>query len=352
MARRWEFREFGGPERLALTDGPAAAPGPDEVRLSVHRSGVNPIDRSVLRGRFPHIPRPHVPGAEAAGRVSAVGDETRGVRPGDLVVVSSRLFCGRCDRCLRGEETECRQNPEPALSPYTLGVARPGAWTEELVVPARNVLPVPAGLDLDSAAPFLLDGGVAWRLVDRLAARSGESAIVIGAAGGIGTVAVQLLRQRGLRVFAVSRRPSAAPILAELGAEQVFRESGPALVEAVRRETHGALLDVVVDPTGAASFGTHLELLGPGGRFGTCGITSGAEARLDLLRLYSLELAVVGSTGARRADVLAALDAVRRGQLRPVVHSTRRFDEVPRALADLDDPARVGKVLLNFPAPP
>lgn len=347
MPRRWEFDDFGGPERLQLRDGPAPSVPDGEVLVRVRFAGVNPVDRSVLAGRFPTVARPHVPGAEGVGVVHQVGAGVEGFRPGQSVALSGRLFCGRCDRCRAGAEPECRRNPQPTTAPWVVGAARPGTWSSFVAVPEQNLVEVPEGMPLETAAALSLDGPVAWRLVDRLTPRAGDRAVVLAAAGGIGIFALQALVLRGLRVAAVSARPEARPILLELGAEEVIDRRGPELAERVATWTHGEGAELVVDPTGAETFPTSLSLLGPGGRFGTCGITTGATASLDLRRLYLLELSVIGSTGARRSDLSTVLELGALGRIRPVIAATFPFEQAPAALGHLDDPARVGKVLLR-----
>lgn len=347
MPRRWEFDEFGGPERLQLREGGVTTVPEGEVLVRIRTAGVNPIDRGILAGRFPSLPRPHVPGAEGVGVVHEVGAGVESLVPGRPVAISGRLYCGRCDRCRAGAEPECRRNPDPVAAPYIVGLNRAGTWSSFVTVPERNLVEIPEGMPLATAAALSLDGPVAWRLVERLAPRAGERAVVFAAAGGIGIFAVQALAVRGVRVAAVSARPAARPILLGLGAEEVFDRRGSELVEPVTRWTRGEGTEVVVDPTGAETFPTSLSLLGPGGRIGTCGITTGPTASLDLKRLYSRELSVIGSTGARRSDLSTVLELAALGRLRPVVAATFPFEAAPAALGHLEDPDRVGKILLR-----
>jgi NADPH:quinone reductase-like Zn-dependent oxidoreductase len=348
---RWEFDEFGGAERLQLRSAPAPEPEPEEVVVRIAFAGVNPIDRSTLLGRFPWVPRPHTPGSEATGIVHSVGEKVRGLSPGARVSVVPALFCGRCDRCRAGAEPECRMNPYPSRAPYLLGLNRAGTWSHFLAAPAHNLVELPEGLSLEVAAPLSLDGGTAWRLVDRLSPRAGDRAVVVGAAGGIGTFVVQSLVLRGVRVAAVSGRPSARSALLALGAEEVIDRHAENLADRVATWTRGDGADLVVDPTGASGFPASLALLGPGGKLGTCGITTGANAALDLLRLYSNELSVIGSTGFRRSDLVTVLELASQGRMKGVVSAVLPFDRAPEALARLEDADRIGKLLLRIDGP-
>ncbi|GAA2176274.1 NADP-dependent oxidoreductase [Agrococcus versicolor] len=229
------YDDFGGTEQLVLRDVPAPTPGPGEVRIRVLRAGVNPVDWKVLsgglRGLLTHV-TPIVPGWDAAGVVDAVGPDV----------------------------------PEYAVGDEVLSYARKdwvqeGTFAELVTVRAVDVARKPAGLSWDAAGALPLAGLTAERVLDAVEAGSGDTVLVHGASGGVGTLAVQLARLRGARVIATGS-PSGHDRLRALGAEPVAYGDG--LVDAVRELAPDGV-DAVVDLVGGVMEQT-LAVLREGGR--------------------------------------------------------------------------------------
>src|SRR5574338_1353081 len=158
------IRAHGGPEQVELAELPEPAPGPGEVRVAVRAAALNHLDIWVRRG-WPGLSLtvPHVLGSDVGGVVDAVGPGVREPKVGDEVVVAPGLGCGRCERCLAGEENLCRRYA-------ILGEHVSGGQAERLVVPARNVLPKPGNLSFEEAAATPLTFLTAWHA---LVARAG-----------------------------------------------------------------------------------------------------------------------------------------------------------------------------------
>ncbi len=347
--RVWQFAAFGGPERLELREVERPSPGPGEALVRVTYCGVNPIDRSVVGGRFSWLSLPHVQGTEIVGVVEAVGPLAEATAPaaGTPVAVAFRLFCGRCYYCLRGQEEACIADPRGANAPLAVGVVTPGGYAEYVCVPARNCLPLPAGLAPDAACTAVVDGATAWHLLARARLAPEERVLVVGATGGVGLYALQIARLHGARVAALTRGPAKAQRLREFGIELVVDRSAEDVVQRVRAWTGGRGVDVVIDPLGAATWDTSLAVLAPLGRYATCGVLTGAEVQLNLAPLYAQQQEIVGSTGGTRAELLQVLDALAQGRLRSVIWRTYPFAEAPAALAALADETRLGKIVLQ-----
>ncbi len=344
----WQITAFGGPERLERRDLERPTPGPGEALVRVTYCGVNPIDRSVLGGRFPWLALPHVPGAEIVGVVEALGAATPDApSPGTPVALAFRLFCGRCYYCLRGREEACLADPRGLGAPVAFGVTAPGGFAEYVVAPAVNCLPLPAGLAPDVACTAVVDGTTAWHMVDRARVAPEEHVLVMGASGGVGLYAVQIARARGARVAALSRDPAKAAHLRARGAEIVLDPTAPDVGARLREWSGGRGVDVAIDPLGATTWETSLGALAPLGRYATCGVLTGADVALNLAPFYARQQEIVGSTGGARADLLLVLEALAAGRLQADIWRTYPFAEAPQALAALSDPARVGKIVLQ-----
>lgn len=334
------FEKPGTTSRLKLAEVDRPVPREDEVLLRVRYCGVNPLDLLVLSGTAPARPMPHILGSEVAATVEQVGPDAVGLAEGQEVVVYHRLFDGTCPHCLRGEEQTC-------VNGGIVGVGTQGGYAEFLKVPAANALPLPAGLSREVAAAAALSAPTAWHLVlHRGRLTAGETMVVFGASGGVGSFAVQTGHLAGARVIAVTRDIDKASYLEELGADTVL-ESGEDVAKWVRDATDGLGADLVVDPVGRSTWPGSFASVAPNGRWATCGALTGRRVELDLGALYSRQVEVIGSTGGSRADVLEVLPEVAQGRLTPPIWKTFPLEEAPQALDSLSDPARRGKVLLT-----
>lgn len=342
------YSTYGGPEVLEVGDVEDPVPAAGKAVVRVLRCGVNPIDRTSIAGRFGESLRlPHIPGSEIVGTVAAYGPDTTGPEQGSRVAVSSRLFCGRCRFCRAGDESACTGRLPKTPPLQIVGVATEGGYAELVVVPAQNLIALPDGVDVDQAACATVCGATARHLLERVKIRKRDRVLVVGASGGVGIFAMQLARNRGAKVVAVTSGAAKAHALDELGAEHTIdREDGP-YAEQAREITDGEGVDVVVDPLGSATFEQSLAALGRKGRYATCGILTGNQVSFDLTPFYMNQLQIVGSSTASRKDLTAVLEQLAAGTIYCPVHATYPLERAAEAIAALDDPERLGKVLLE-----
>ncbi len=232
-----------------------------------------------------------------------------------------------------------------------------GGYAEQVVVPAAQTLPVPDGVDLLDAAALPEAVCTAWtNLVDSGRLRSGETLLVHGGSGGVGSVAVQLGAALGARVVATAGGPERTARCRELGASAVVDHRSEDVVAAVREATDGRGADVVLDVLGGGALGDNVRLLAPGGRLVVIGLQQGRTGELDLARLMARRATVTGTTLRSRsveekAEVVSAVGEhvwpmVADGRVRPVVHARLPLDEAEAAHALLDSGEVFGKVLL------
>ena len=345
--RAVQITAFGGPEQLRVVDVPRPEPGPDQALIRVAYCGVNPVDRSQLTGRWSWLPIPHTPGSEISGTVEAVGELAGGLRPGQKVAIAFRVFCGRCHYCLQGREEACNADPHSANAPIMVGLPSEGGYAEYVLVPARNVLPLPDGVDLAAACAAALDGVTAWHETQRAEVQAGDRVLVTGASGGLGTFFIQFAKQRGAVVYAITGKADLTDRLRALGADAIIDRSKEDVAARARELTDGRGVDVVLDSTGAATLPAHLAALAPLGRLALGGILTGAEAPINLAPFYAQQQQIIGSTGGSRRDLAQVLDAIARGAVSPVVWRRFPLAEAAQALGALNAPDRFGKVLLE-----
>jgi NADPH:quinone reductase-like Zn-dependent oxidoreductase len=348
--KHWQYAAFGGPEQLELVESARPEPGPGEVLIRVTRCGVNPIDVSTMSGRFKGLGLPHTPGVEVAGVAEALGAGVSDPPVGARVAMAFRLFCNRCYYCLRGREIDCAgfaQAPGPAI----FGVITNGGMGEYVVVPALNALLVPDEVSDDHACAAALDGITAYHLVDRAGVRDGETVLVVGATGGVGSFAVQIAAQRGATILALGRGPEAEARLRGWGATAVLDRDAHDVAARVQELSAGRGVDVALDPVGAGTWPLSMGALAQGGRYATCGILTGAEVQLNLGPFYTRQQQVIGSTGGSRGDLATVLAALQAGRIEAPIWRTFPLEEAPAAFAALKEPGRIGKVLLAVSSP-
>jgi len=321
--------EHGGPEVLQVTERERPVPDEGHVLVEVDAAGVNFIDTYQRSGAYP-MSLPYVVGSEGAGTVVEVGPGTDEPAPGDRVAW--------------------------AMVPGS------GA-TEYAVVPASRAVPVPAGVDLRTAAAVMLQGMTAHYLVESTyAAQEGQTALVHAAAGGVGLLLCQMLSAKGVRVIGTTSTSDKADHARAAGAHDVVRYRAaegrsPAvdLVAEVTRLTDGEGVDVVYDGVGQATFDAGLALLRPRGTMVLFGAASGPVAPVDpqtlntagsvYLTRPSLAHYLQGRDELlwRARDVLGAVE---RGDLRVSIGATYPLERVADAHRDLESGTTSGKLLL------
>src|SRR6266487_2566874 len=207
----------GAPGKFELRDLPEPQPAPDEVVVQVQTCGLNHLDLWLEEAGLPMpVELPRTPGGEIAGRILETGGSVKDWKRGDEVAVQSNLFCGECEYCQRGEESFCHRG-------VILGVQRDGGFAEKVVVPARALVRLPAGVDFDTSAALTLAGSTAMHMITKRACVcEGDWVLVIGGASGVGSAAIQIARQLGARVISTGSTEAKRALAHHLGAEFVL----------------------------------------------------------------------------------------------------------------------------------
>jgi len=316
----------GPPEALVLRgDVPVPEPGPGELRIRVRAAGVNFPDSLVIQNLYQvQPPLPFSPGSEAAGTVDAVGAGVTGFAVGDRVA---------------------------AMTIH-------GAFAEAVTVPAGRVVPVPDGMDFETAAGFTMAYGTSYHaLKQRAGLAPGETVLVLGAAGGVGLAAVELARAMGARVIAAASSDAKLALARSRGADDAINYAEADLRAAVRDLTGGRGVDVVYDPVGAGLAETAFRTLAWQGRYLVVGFAGGTipslPLNLPLLKGSSLVGvfwgAFVKNEPMRHRENVAELYRwYAEGRLKP--HVSRRFslEEAPQAIRWIMDRKADGKVVVTL----
>jgi len=300
-------------EPLEIQEVQLPAPVADEVLVDLHYGGVNPIDRYTAEGRVnPGSPRPRTLGAEAAGELDG--------RP---VLVAGEA----------------------------LGATRDGVWAQAAIVPRPAVIELPEGVSPRAAAAMGIAGLTALNCVRELAAvTAGDRVVVLGASGGVGSMIVSLARSAGATVWGQTGSAAKAAGITEDGAHRVL-VGGPA---EVADDIVGFEPTVAFDPLGDGFVAPLVEAMAPRGRIVSFGVSAGPEVTFNLQMLYRKAVSLLGYGGIlltreeRRPGLVAALEAVRAGELKVRIDSVMPLEEVNDAFRRLVDRRVQGKLLLDL----
>ncbi|HEX2253948.1 MAG TPA: zinc-binding dehydrogenase [Thermoanaerobaculia bacterium] len=344
--RAWQVSAHGGPEALEFKELPTPAPGPGQVRVAVRACALNRLDLWVRNGVPGHrFPLPLVLGSEVAGVVEALGAGVEGLEAGTPALVAPGVSCGHCERCVSGEDQLCREYG-------ILGEHRDGGYAEQVVVPRRNVLPLPRGLSFVEAAAVPLVFLTAWHMLERAGLRRGEDVLVHAAGSGVSSAAIQIARLLGARAIVATAGSEAKLERArELGATHTVDYRTADFVPVAREATGGKGVEVVVDHVGGEVFERSFKALAWAGRVVLCGATAGGEARINLRAVFFKSLSILGSTMGTLGELHRLLPHFESGALVPVVDRTLPFEQAREAQAALENREQFGKIVLTVGDP-
>jgi len=313
-------QEFGGPEVLRLEEVPTPRPGAGQVLVRMNAVGINPVETYIRAGTYARLPQlPYTPGNDGAGVVEQVGPDVTEFKTGDRV--------------------------------YTAG-SLSGTYAEFALCKMDQVHRLPENASFTQGAAMGTPYATAYRgLFQRAEARPGETVLVHGASGGVGTAAVQLARARGLSVFGTAGSEEGLKLAREQGAHDVFDHRAPDHFEQIMKATDGRGVDVIVELLANVNLGKDLTILAKGGRVAIIGSRGRVEIdpRDTMQRDVDVRGMVLPNTPpAEMASIHAALVAgLENGTLRPVIGKEFPLSGAAQAHRAVMEPGAVGKVVLR-----
>jgi len=335
------FHQHGGPEVIRLEDVRVPVPGPCQVRLRVHATGLNHLDLWVRRGLPLQIPLPHIGGSDIAGVVDAIGPGVVGIERGIRVVVDPSVDYHWYGGIASG----------PSIAPpdfRILGEHLPGGMAEYVIAPAANLVEIPSSVSFETAAAASLNGVTAYRAVfGRGRVGVGERVVITGGSGGVATLAIQMARLAGARVYVVTSGAENVARVRELGAHVVYDRLETDAPRAIWQETGKEGVDVVIDSVGGEQWNQWLRTLSPGGRLVCYGGTAGARVEVDLRLLFWKQASLLGTTMGSPREYREALNLVFEGRVLPVIHSVLPLSEARKAHELLEGGEVFGKIVLT-----
>jgi NADPH:quinone reductase-like Zn-dependent oxidoreductase len=286
---------------------------------------------------------PHIPGADGAGEIAALGANVSDWAIGERVVINSNLGCGHCGSCLAGWDNRCQDW-------HLLGETVRGTYAEYVVVPATNIYRIPGGFDDHLAAAAALVFHTAWHsLIVRGGLRPGESVLVVGASGGVNTASIQIARLAGARVLVIGSNSDKLALAEGLGADVLIdRSQDENWSRQVYQATAKRGVDVIVDNVGT-TFPQSFRAAAKGGRILTVGNSGGPKFEIDNRFIFGKHLTIIGSTMGTHADFKAVMDLVFAGKLKPILDRTFPLAEAAQAQTRLERGEQMGKITLAIP---
>jgi NADPH2:quinone reductase len=316
-------RAFGPIATLRVEDVPSPTPGPGKVLIDVKAAAINFPDALIVQGLYQSKPElPFSPGSELAGVVAAVGEGVAHLRSGDRVIA----------------------------------LVGSGAFAEECLADAHQVLPLPPGMDFDLGAAFVLTYGTSLHALQRIAnLRAGETVLVLGAAGGVGIAAIEIAKAMGARVIAAASSADKLALCKQVGADETIDYAREDLRKRVDALTGGKGADVVYDPVGGAYSEIALRATAWRGRFLVIGFAAGEIPKIALNLALLKERAILGVFwgDAMRREPAAHLANMKQlgewfagGKVRPVISERIPLAEAAAAIKRLADRQAMGKLVV------
>lgn len=314
---------FGPIDTLRVEDVPTPVPGAGQVLIDVKAAAINFPDALIVQGLYQaKPPLPFAPGAELAGVVSAVGEGVRHLHAGDRVIAA----------------------------------VGHGAFAEECIADAAQVMPLPPGMDFELGAAFVLTYGTSLHALQSIGAlKAGETLLVLGAAGGVGLAAIEIGKALGARVIAAASSANKLALARKVGADETINYSDEDLRKRVDAFTGGKGADVVYDPVGGSLAETALRATAWRGRFLVIGFASGEIPKIPLNLALLMERAILGvfwgsavrrDPAAHQANMGQLAQWFAQGKVRPVISERVALADTAAAIQRLASRQAMGKLVV------
>jgi len=336
------IRSFGGPEVLEYQQVADPQPRRGEVRIRVHAATVNRVlDVSVRAGREPqrHPVLPLILGVDCAGTVDAIGDGVTLWKGGERVAAAGTMPLEPC------EESGAYAGPVGMM-----GIRRPGGFAELVCVPSRVVDPLPDGLGFHEAAVALRHVPTAWNLLcNEARLKPGEWVLVMGAAGNLGAIGIQIAKNVvGARVICTAGSDARVRTGTELGADHGINYKTQDIRDEVLKITGGKGVDVLYDNIANPEvLPKAFRAIGMNGRLVTAGAHGGPNVTIDFFHLYDRRITIRGTPGHKHEDVPLCLRAVAEGKIKVPLAKVLPLSRAAEAHRMIEADPGMGKIVLD-----
>src|SRR5579863_1431167 len=301
-------RQFGGPEVMKLEEVPTPKPAAGQVLVKIHAAGVNPADTYARTGNYAILPPlPYTPGTDGAGVIESIGDGITKVKPGDRVYLAKNVT---------------------------------GSYAEYALALESQVHRLPANISFSQGAGVFIPYGTAYHALHHQAhAKGGDTVLIHGASGGVGTAAIQIARAMGCTVFGTAGSAKGLELIQREGAHHAFDHSKPDYKDQILKATNGKGVDIILEMLANVNLGADLKLLAHYGRV----IVIGSRGDVTITPRDLMAITEAEATDIH-AGIIAGLE---NGTLRPVVGAELPLKDAPQSHIDVMKPSGAhGKIVL------
>ena len=337
---------------LKIKDIDEPTPKSNEVVFKVKAAALNYDDIWAMRGKPIEIPMPHISGTDAAGEVTAVGDDVKQIKIGDRVVSNGNLTCRVCKECTSGREFDCRKRTIWGFQTGPLW----GGFCEITHLPESNVIKIPENLSYEEAAAASMTLMTSWHmLVGRAKIRPGQTVLIMGGGSGMGIFGIQIAKLYNCDVIATASQDKLDKCK-QLGAdyavdhrkEDWHKEVRQITKELGRKKGKTSGVDVIFEHIGGSHWNKELTLLKYGSTIVTTGATTGYDVKTDLRHIFFKGINIFGSTQGTRAELESGLYWMSKGNINAIIDSEFTLENAVKAHNRmLNGKGLFGKILMK-----
>ena len=337
---------------LKIKNLPNPEPRSDEVVFKVISAGLNYDDIWGMRGKPLAIPLPHISGTDAAGEVTAVGEDVKNIKVGDRVVSHGNMSCRVCKACTDGREFDCKKRSIWGFETGPLW----GGYCEFTHLPEVNVMKIPEGVSYDEAAAASMTLLTSWHmLVGRAKITPGQTVLIMGGGSGVGSFGIQIAKLYNCDVIATAS-PDKLDKCLELGADFAVdhrkddwhKEVRTIAKKIPKSSTDVSGVDVIFEHIGGSHWNKELTLLNYGGTIVTTGATTGYDAKTDLRHIFFKGINILGSTQGTRSELEQGFYWMSKGKIKSIIDSVYSLEDAVKAHNKmLNGKGLFGKILIK-----
>lgn len=334
------INENGPPEVIKIGEVSLRELRENEVRIKVKASGINHLDIWVRKG-IPgfSLKFPHILGADAAGIVEEIGKGVEGISKGDKVLIYPAIFCGRCEKCISGNENLCKE--------YKIfGERTQGVQSEYINIPKENVFLIPENISFVEAAAIPLSLLTAVQMVEKANPEPGMNCLVMAAGSGVSLNLIQILKVIKCNVFVTAGNKEKIERAKWFGADDgvVYTENN----WEKKLKNICEKIDIIFDHTGKEFWEKLIKIVNWGGKIVICGATSGYDAKIDLRHVFFRQIQIIGSTMGGRKHLLKGLEYIKKGFIKVSISKVLNFEKAQEAHRLIEERKIFGKIVLKF----
>tara|TARA_Y100001970_G_scaffold294368_1_gene451840 strand:+ start:24003 stop:25031 length:1029 start_codon:yes stop_codon:yes gene_type:complete len=335
------LHEFGGIEKLLYQDIETPKPGPGQVLVKIHASGINHLDHDLREGISGiDLNFPHVIGVEGAGEVAELGDGSNRFSIGDRVAIHFAQGDPTSDMWLSGLDGV-------DFTHGRIGASRWGTHAEFCVVEETSLITIPTNISYEKAAASIIGLGTAWHMTVNLGQIQAGQKILINAAGSVvGSSAIQVAKLHGAHIIATVGSEQKMSKAKDIGADVVLNYSSDNIFESIQDITNGKGVDLVIESVGGDIFAQSVKSVCLNGRLVTCGAHAGETVPINIIELFRKHMMIHGSHLAGRKEIRHILGLIADDQLTPVIDSTFPLSKIVEAAKKTANRDVFGKMLL------